>query len=304
MREMHAVGEPTKYVVVNADDFGSSSSVNEAIEQAGEWGFLTSASIMAGGDAFEEAVNISFRRPALSVGLHVTLSEGCPILPAEEIPDLVGKRGLFVKSPARAGIRYWRLRNRIAGQIRAEVKAQFDKVKRAGIHPTHVDCHHHLHMHPLVFAIVAAEAAERGVEWIRIPREPLSLLLGSGPTPSNVKAFFFWLVMGLLGRWNLRKALRCGVRVVDNVYGFSGTGGMHEKNVLEILPHMKCEANEIYLHPDLGSWPGREELKALTSWKIRSRLRAMGLKPVGFRELGAALSCLRPHADSIANGHG
>ena len=304
MTEMHAVGGPTKYVVVNADDFGSCSSVNEAIEQAVEWGFLTSASIMAGGDAFEEAVGVSGRRPELSVGLHVTLSEGCPVLPAAEIPDLAGKGGVFVKNPARAGIRYWRLRNRIAGQIGAEVKAQFEKLESAGIRPTHVDCHHHLHMHPLVFAVIAAEASARGVEWIRIPREPLSLLLGSRPVPSSAKAFPLWFVMGLLGRWNLRKALRCGMRAVDNVYGLSGTGGMYEKKVLEILPHIRGGTSEIYLHPDLGSWPGREELKALTSWKVRSRLRAMGLQPVGFRELGEALSCLRMHVDSIANGHG
>ncbi|HYA85902.1 MAG TPA: ChbG/HpnK family deacetylase, partial [Nitrospirota bacterium] len=58
------------YTVVVADDFGSSSSVNHAVAEAHDRGLLTAASLMAGGSAFEEAVEIAQNRKGLSVGLH------------------------------------------------------------------------------------------------------------------------------------------------------------------------------------------------------------------------------------------
>ncbi len=191
-----SASEVGRYLVVTADDFGCSASVNKAVAMACDRGVLTAASIVAGGDAFAEAVDLAARYPSLSVGLHITLSDGRPVLPPADIPGLVNNEGRFRMSPMRAGITYWRLRKHLAGQIEAEVKAQFDKVEKAGIHPTHVDCHHHLHMHPLLFDIIAREAARRGVVWIRIPREPLSLVLGLHAPLLDVKAFFTWLVFG------------------------------------------------------------------------------------------------------------
>jgi hopanoid biosynthesis associated protein HpnK len=277
--------EENRYLVVTADDFGCSPSINKAVAAACDWGVLTAASIVAGGEAFAEAVDLAARYPKLSVGLHIMLSEGLPVLSRADIPGLVGADGRFERSPTRAGVMYWRLRRRLAGQIGAEVKAQFDKVEKAGIHPTHVDCHHHLHMHPLLFEIIAKEAARRGVAWIRIPREPLSLVLGLHLPLLDVKAFFTRLVFGLLAGRNLRAAHRHGLRAADNVYGLSGTGRINEKYLLALLPYVKGAASEIYLHPDLGSSPGREETEGVTSKRVRDRVKTLGLHLVGFREL-------------------
>jgi hypothetical protein len=250
-----------------------------------ERGVLTGASIAAGGDAFDEAVDVAMRHPGLSVGLHVTLSDGYPVLPSATIPDLVDGEGRFERSPMRAGITYWRLRRRIADQIGAEVKAQFDKVERAGIHPTHVDCHHHLHMHPLLFDIIAKEAGMRGVTWIRIPRESLSFVLRLHGPLLDARAFLMWLVFRLLAGRNVQVARRCGMRTVNNVYGLSGTGRMNEKYLLALLPRLAGAISEIYLHPDAGSPSGREELKAVTSRRVSDRIGVLGLVPVGFRGL-------------------
>jgi predicted glycoside hydrolase/deacetylase ChbG (UPF0249 family) len=177
----------TKHLVITADDFGRARSINRAVATACDWGLLTAVSLVAGGEAFDEAVGLVSRYPGLSVGLHVTLSDGPSVLPPSRIPDLVNSEGYFVRDPALAGLRYWRLRHRIAGQIEAEVEAQFNRLERAGIVLTHVDCHHHLHVHPVVFDIVARQAAQRNITWIRIPREPLSLVLKLHPF--QLKAF-------------------------------------------------------------------------------------------------------------------
>ena len=274
-----------RHLVVVADDFGRSSSVNDAVLAACDRGFLTAASMMAGGEAFDEAAQLAGSHPALSVGLHITLSDGCPVLPPVDIPGLVNDKGRFHKSPMRAGIAYWTQRRSLTGRIEAEVKAQFDKLERAGILPTHVDCHHHLHMHPILFDIIAREAAGRGVAWIRVPREPWSLVLGLHALSLNVKPFLMKLVFGLLARRNLLAARRFGLRVANNVYGLSGTGRMHEEYLLSLLPHVKGAISEIYLHPDLGSLEGREETKAVTSVEVLRTMEDLGLRLAGFAEL-------------------
>ena len=293
-----------RYLVVVADDFGRSASVNKAVAMACDAGILTSASLMAGGDAFEEAIELAEKYPGLSVGLHVMLSDGCPVLSPADIPDLVNDSGLFDESPMRAGIAYWRSRSKIASQIEAEVKAQFDKLEDTGIHPTHVDCHHHLHMHPILFAVIAHEAARRDVAWIRVPLEPWSLVLGLHSPILGMKAVFMRLVFGLIAIRNLRMARAFGLRVANNVYGLSGTGRMNEEYLLALLPYVKGMVSEIYLHPDLDSSPGREEMKAATSGRVSDRLKSFGLRLVGFRELTALLPHTGSAADPVIYDHG
>jgi predicted glycoside hydrolase/deacetylase ChbG (UPF0249 family) len=210
--------------VVVADDFGRALSVNRAVAAGSEKGVLTAASIMAGGDAFDDAVEVAKGHPALSVGLHVTLSGGRPVLPPGDVPGLICGGGLFEESPARAGTAYWRHRRTLAGQIAAEVKAQFDKAQEAGIRLTHVDCHHHLHMHPLLFSIIAKEAAQRGIGWVRIPCEPLSPIFRKDLS-AGLRALPLWAVFGLLARRNRKVARRHGMRTVNNVYGLSRRAG-------------------------------------------------------------------------------
>jgi len=84
-----------KRLIINADDFGLSAGVNRAVEIAWQEGILTQASLISGGEAFEEAVEIAWRNPGLQVGLHLTLVQGTPVLPPEQIPGLVGNDGFF-----------------------------------------------------------------------------------------------------------------------------------------------------------------------------------------------------------------
>ncbi len=80
---------PLKRVVVTADDFGLAREVNEAVEAAHTGGILTAASLMVAGPAAADAVARARRLPRLRVGLHLVLVEGRPVLPPEQLPDLV-----------------------------------------------------------------------------------------------------------------------------------------------------------------------------------------------------------------------
>src|SRR5262245_59394055 len=82
-------------LIVHADDFGLSEPVNRGILQAHQQGILTSTSIMAGGTSFRHAVDLARANPSLDIGVHLTLVEERPLLPASELSSLVDGSGRF-----------------------------------------------------------------------------------------------------------------------------------------------------------------------------------------------------------------
>jgi hopanoid biosynthesis associated protein HpnK len=262
-------------LVVVADDFGRTPGVNRAILSALNEGIVTSTSLMAGGEAFEEAVRLARDHPRLAVGLHVTVCDGRAILPAERLPGLVGPNGELERSPARAGVLLWRRRRRLLPGIEEEIAAQFDRCEEAGIALTHVDGHHHMHIHPLLFPIICREASRRGVGWIRIPRGDLR----DGRIGE-------WALFGALGRIHARTAVRHGLATAGHVHGLSRTGRVDEEYLLELLPRLTPGLSELFVHPDLDTEGGRRELAALTSPRVRETLARQGIELAAYSRGG------------------
>ncbi len=281
-----------RYLVINADDLGRSLAVNAAIAEAHDNGIVTAASIMAGGDAFHDGVRVALRRRRLSIGLHVTLCDGKAVLPHSEIPDLTDAGGYFEKGPAAAGMKYMDLR--LLPQIEREVKAQFERVEKAGVSLTHVDSHHHLHMHPLIFKMLCRIAAQKGVRWIRLPEEPMPHILRSRSSARGVMPFIEWAVFGPLGRYNRKSALKYGLRVANRVYGLSRTGGIDEGYLIGIICSAGGPVTEIFAHPDLATASGRRELDALSSVRVSAQVRESGVSLAGYGELTGDLPRLAP----------
>ncbi len=270
------------YGLIVADDFGRSSSVNRAIAEAHDKGIVTAASMMVGGQAFEDAARIARSRSRLSVGLHVTLCDGLAVLSHSEIPDLVDRHGCFETSPARAWLKY--SRTGILSQLEKEIEAQFDLLAKASINPTHVDGHHHLHMHPALFKIVCRKAAQRGIPWIRIPCEPLWLVFRYFTASRGAMPFIEWTVFQMLKVSHERTARKYGLRAANAVYGLSRTGRVDEKYLLHILTRHAGYV-EIFTHPDTSSAAGCRELQALTSTLVQEVLASNGIALGGYRDI-------------------
>ncbi len=272
-------------LVTVADDFGRSQAINRAVAEAYDKGILSAASLMAGEEAFEGALQITRERNRLSVGLHVTLCDGRAVLPYHKIPGLVSHDGFFEKNPVRAWLKY--SRPALLSQIRMEIGAQLDRLQDAGIHASHVDCHHHLHMHPFILEILCKEAARRGISWVRMPREPLQIVLSTRSPMRGAMPFVEWATFGTLGAYNYRTIRRHGLHVADSVYGLSRTGDIDENYLLQIMERAEGPVTEIFFHPDSSVEAGRRELAALTSGKVKDRLSALGIVLAGYRDLGA-----------------
>ena len=82
-------------IVVTADDFGLCPEINEAICLLYDRGIVRRTSFMVNTDWFESSVEALRSRPALEVGVHLNLTDGKPVLPAEEVPTLINGNGRF-----------------------------------------------------------------------------------------------------------------------------------------------------------------------------------------------------------------
>ena len=155
-------------LIVNADDFGMSKGITDAVLVAHRFGFLTSTSLMVNMPWAEYALKEVVRVPALGVGIHLNICEGRPILPASEVRSLVDSDGSFHRPPVMIR-KLWRWQ--VAGkEIEAEFRAQISWMKQHGLHPTHADSHHHMHIYPAaVRPFVRAMKAE-GIEYVRASR--------------------------------------------------------------------------------------------------------------------------------------
>jgi hopanoid biosynthesis associated protein HpnK len=157
-------------LIVNADDFGRSHSINAAVIRAHREGILTTASLMVNETACDEAVALARENPRLGVGLHLTLLCGHSALPAGRIPGLVNERQEFREDPVRAGFHYFAHRG-LRAQLREELAAQFAKFFATGLILDHVNGHLHFHLHPVVFSLLMEHAAEWGITHLRLTRD-------------------------------------------------------------------------------------------------------------------------------------
>ena len=181
----------TARLILNADDFGLTAGINRAIAELHSAGVLTSATLMATGPAFEDAVAVARAHPSLGVGCHIVLTDGTPVSPPESIPSLLGPDGKSFR-PSLFDFLQALFRGHIQqDEVAREALAQIEKLQRAGIAVTHIDTHKHTHLFPTI-ARPLLEVAERTyIRAIRNPFEPrwsLALNQGSSLRRLGIKA--------------------------------------------------------------------------------------------------------------------
>jgi hopanoid biosynthesis associated protein HpnK len=282
-----------KRVIVTADDFGLAIAVNEGVEEAHRRGILTTASLMVGGAAAADAVARARRLPALHVGLHVVLVEGRPVLPPEQVPDLVDGNGEFTTRLVRAGFSYF-FRPGVRRQIEAEVRAQFEAFRATGLALDHVNAHNHMHLHPTLLGTIVAVGRDYGLRAMRVPYEP-PLASFRAARSGLVRRL---ATAGGLAPWIalLRRRLRrAGLKSNQYVFGLLDSGQMDAELMVRLLGELPSGVTEIYFHPATGSCPELDrrmpgyrhqaELAALTSPGVGAALRAAGIRPIAFSDL-------------------
>ena len=273
-----------KTAIITADDFGVSREVNEAVEQAHREGILTVTSLMVTGASALDAVERARRTPTLGVGLHIALAETPPALPPAQIPDLVDANGMFrIESlpVALALVASVKVRR----QLEAEIDAQFALFAATGLPLDHVNSHKHMHMHPVIGAILLKVGARHGMRAVRAPYEDRAMLTPFEPVTGVDIAKPF-------ARHIQRAARKRAMKVPDRVFGLAWSGAMHSERLRGVLAHLPEGVSEIYLHPATGHYPlsaptyqYEAELAALIDPAARDIVQRDGIKLARFADL-------------------
>jgi chitin disaccharide deacetylase len=268
-----------KKLVVNADDFGFTEDVNRGIVEAHERGILTATTLMANGEAFDDAVRLARATPGLAIGCHLTLIGGRSLSTGGALPASVGE--LLMRLA----------RGRIDAYL--ELRPQIERILEAGLRPTHLDTHKHTHLAPPVLEAVARLGIEFGIEWVRRPFDfPLGPLERGVPLGKRLTSRAIGVMRGRFGRVLDGR----GLRSTDHFAGFQITGRFGAAELVELLALLPEGSTELMVHPGrLGSQlraaPTRlkesreRELAALTAPEVRAALVQHGITLSNFAGL-------------------
>jgi predicted glycoside hydrolase/deacetylase ChbG (UPF0249 family) len=268
-----------KQLVVNADDFGFTPDVNEGIVEGHLHGILTATTLMANGDAFDDAVQLAGRYKTLDVGCHLVLVGGRSELTGRPLPGTVSNLLMAI------GQRQINVYDEIVAQIR--------KIRAAGVDPTHLDTHKHTHLAPPVLSAVARVAEEFGISWVR---RPFDFPMTTG-APFLKRATSH--ALNVVRRQFHRTLERHQCRTTDTFAGFQITGRFRTPELVALIHQLPDGLTELMCHP--GRCGDRlrqaktrlkesreEELEALLAPETRRALEECGVKLVNYRNVATA----------------
>ena len=250
------------------------------MEIAARDGILTSASLMVGAPYAADAVRRARAlRGRLAVGLHLVVIEGPAVLPHAAIPDLVDGSVMFPSDQLRLGVAY-AFRPAVRRQLAAEIRAQFAAFADTGLALDHANAHKHMHLHPVVGAMMIGIGRAFGLRAIRISNEAAC----PGVARSvGARALNAWTQV-------LRaQARRAGLLTNDAVLGLANSGHMTPQTVQALIDRLPAGLTEMYFHPAVAQdlplqrfmpdYEHRQELAALLAARIPAGLHADKLWP-------------------------
>ena len=284
-----------KRIIVNADDFGMSKGITDAVLVAHRYGFLTSTSLMVNLNCAEYALAQVARAPRLGVGVHLNICEGRPVLPASEVRSLVDPHGNFHRPPVMIQ-KLWRWE--VAGkEMEAEFRAQISWMKQRGLHPTHADSHHHTHIYPAALGPFVRAMKAEGIERVRASR--FSCWPNSHRNRDYKGSMIRWLAARMY-RTILQATLLAGIESPDSRLSFPAGDDCNRNYVRErwtqAFVHLGPGTYELACHPGLFDpdfsptdriRPQREaELQCLTDPALRAVLEQNEIQLISYGALG------------------
>ncbi|MFH2068578.1 MAG: ChbG/HpnK family deacetylase [Candidatus Omnitrophota bacterium] len=262
----------SRFLIVNADDFGLCAEITTGIIKAHTDGIVTAASIAANGRYLKEGIAL-LKNTGLDPGVHLTLvGKEKPV--SGPISGLVDAEGYFLANYRKVIARI------LSGRfdetaLRKELFSQVGLIRNYGINPTHLDSHQHLHLLPAVRNIALEIAKKFNLKWIRLP--------------SANPAGFQEIGLNLLSRSLKSRAQQQKLRFTDSFLGFQERGRINEERLALMLRRLKSGLTELMVHPghdasgkyDWG-YHWKDEFQALTSERIKGIIKEQGITLTNF----------------------
>ena len=213
---------------------------------------------MVGAPAVEDAVERARTMPALGVGLHLTLLDGRPVLPPDEVPGLVKPDGRFSSDPLRFGVALY-FSPELRRQADAEITAQFDRFRATGLKMDHINGHKHFHLHPVVLSAIT-RVALRLARRRYVSRSSLSVhpLERTAIAPSGVLHVGSSILCKPTHAPTIERRRHTLKRSCVRSERQRRDG--RETACLRLIDHLPDGVSEIYCHPATRRWEGPGQL--------------------------------------------
>lgn len=225
-------------LLINADDFGISDSVNLAIDYCFENNIIQRTSLIVNMDSSDSAVELAKEHGySDKVGLHLNLIEGVPL--SEPIRHTIFcKNGIFNGQALRRQKNRFFLSKQEQTAVVCELRMQIEKYIEYGLTLRHVDSHEHTHTNPSIFRLMFPLLKEYGFLSCRLSRNiPECEITG-------VKKIYKNIFNKKVNAFNKKKQCKQW-----NVTYFGS-----QKDVDKIATDIKFQKNsiEVEVHPNLG----------------------------------------------------
>lgn len=272
-----------KYLIVTADDMGLTKSINEGIAKACREGIVNSVSVIPTGEAFGDAVSVIKDIGLKDIGAHLALTETKPLLNSSRIyknHNRLFRDILFGKADL--------------GEVRMELKAQLNLLKKSGLKITHINSHEHIHIVPEILDIFISLAREFDIPALRYPRRDRPM------RPFNIRDLYKKSILSYFSAINAGLFKSSGLFYTDHFLGLLDAGKIEEDILIDMLGNLKDGVTELVCHPgflspeviDLYKWHiGAEaELSSFTSPRVKNSIIENEIRPITYGELPSVRS--------------
>ena len=158
-------------LIINADDFGYSESVNRAITDCFNQKRINRTTIMVNMPYTDEAVSLAKENGFFGcIGLHINLTEGKALSKECADSSLCDENGFFKGEFHKPFKSRLYLSKKIRHAIFAETKAQIEKYIELGFTLMHADSHNYTHSYFSVYIPVRKLLKKYGFKTVRISR--------------------------------------------------------------------------------------------------------------------------------------
>lgn len=279
-------------VIFHGDDFGLTAGINSGVIQSYKDGLLTSASIIAGGEAAGEAIFWAKQNENFDVGIHLVLSDERPVLTPKHLSSIMLEGGFF---PSRQRIFQAIVTQKIDySQVEAEWCAQIEKCLAGGLIISHIDSHQFVHLFPDLFQLTLRLAKKYRIPFVR------TTIFDMIRMEYGLKRLSQWM---LLKCW-IWRYITCRLpqylKTIPSI-GFLQAGGkMRMATLLSTIDKIRLQrsftAVEVMLHPGIAdkrtahkyrSWRYEwdHDLRLLQSFSLAKELHRRGVEIISFRDL-------------------
>ena len=267
-----------RLLIIHADDFGMAHSVNRAISEALENGWVTSASILVPCPWLPEVARWAKTRPQSDLGIHLALNSEWtdfrwgPISSSDKVPSLLDADGYLPLLETQVA------QQAKPAEVETELRAQIDRARSMGIPLSHLDTHMvALLGTPQLIGVYRKLGHDYHLP-IPLKRAKSSDQLSLVPSESLVDGVF---------------EISPGVPVQQWFSMYKTMLQPLGPGVYELIVHLAYDDDEMRgatsNHPDWGATWRQHDLDMVKSQEFRQFLKDQGFVLVGWKDLARAV---------------